>query len=74
MRTELFDIELRKKLNSDIVIIACTNALQSFGFDFAVARVKVAIAVGADMAYLEAIETKEQAVEVCKIFGKTLVT
>ena len=66
-------VNMRKKLGSDIVIIARTDALQSFGFDFAVARLKAAIAVGADVAFLEAIETKEQAVQVCEVFGKTPV-
>jgi 2-methylisocitrate lyase-like PEP mutase family enzyme len=66
-------VNMRKKLSSDIVIIARTDALQSFGFDFAVARLKAAIAVGADVAFLEAIETKEQAVEVCTIIGETPV-
>ena len=66
-------VNMRKKMNSNIVIIARTDALQSFGFDFAVARLKAALAVGADVAFLEAIETIEEARKVCEIFRNTPV-
>lgn len=64
---------MRKKLNSQIVFIARTDALQSCGFDYTIRRLEAVIAAGADVAFLEAIETKEQAVELCKIFGSTPV-
>lgn len=49
----------RKKLG-DIVLIARTDALQSLGFDAAIARLKAAVAAGADVAFLEGMTTKDQ--------------
>lgn len=49
----------RKRLG-DIVIIARTDALQSLGFDAAIARLKKAVANGADVAFLEGMTTKEE--------------
>ena len=43
----------RRRLGSDIVIIARTDALQTDNFDEAVRRLKAAIAAGADVAFLE---------------------
>lgn len=64
-------VNMREQLGSDIVIIARTDALQSLGFDAAVSRLQKAVAVGADVAFLEAIETKEQARKVCEIFAES---
>ncbi|GAB7355303.1 hypothetical protein MBLNU459_g5838t1 [Dothideomycetes sp. NU459] len=50
-----------KRLHSDIVIIARTDALQSRGFDDCVERLKRARDEGADMGILEGVGTKEQA-------------
>lgn len=61
-------VNMRRALNSDIVIIARTDALHSLGFDEAVSRLQAAVQIGADVAFLEAIETKAQAVKVCEIF------
>ena len=61
-------VNMRRQLGSNIVIIARTDALQSLGFDAAVSRLQKAVAVGADVAFLEAIETVEQAKQVCEIF------
>lgn len=44
----------------DIVIIARTDSLQSLGYEAAVDRLKKAVAVGADVAFLEAPTSKEQ--------------
>jgi len=49
----------RKRLDDDIVLIARTDALQGFGFDEAVRRLKAAVAVGADVAFLEGVKTKQ---------------
>jgi 2-methylisocitrate lyase-like PEP mutase family enzyme len=46
-------VNARAQSDSDILIIARTDALQSLGYDAAVSRLKVAIAVGADIAFLE---------------------
>lgn len=50
----------RKNMGEDIVIIARTDALQSLGFDEAVARLKAAADAGADVLFLEGMTTKEQ--------------
>ncbi len=64
-------VMMREKLGSDIVIIARTDALHSLGFEASVSRLQKAIEVGADVAFLEAIQNKEQAKKVCDIFAKT---
>lgn len=61
-------VNMRQQLGSDIVIIARTDALQSLGFEEALARLKAAVEIGADVAFLEAIQTREQAVQVCDAF------
>lgn len=50
----------RARLASDIVIIARTDALQSLGFDAAVARLRAAVAAGADVAFLEGMTSRDQ--------------
>ncbi len=64
-------VMMREKLGSDIVIIARTDALHSLGFDAAVSRLGKAVELGADVAFLEAIESTEQAKKVCQIFAKS---
>ena len=64
-------VNMRRQLGSDIVIIARTDALQSFGFDEAVSRLKDAVAIGADVVFLEAIQSREQAVQVCQTFAES---
>lgn len=54
-------VQARQRIGSDIVIIARTDSLQSFGYDEAIARLKAAREVGADVAFLEGMTTKEQA-------------
>ncbi|KAH8692802.1 putative isocitrate lyase/malate synthase [Talaromyces proteolyticus] len=61
-------VNMRRQLGSDIVIIARTDALQSLGFDEALVRLKEAVAIGADVAFMEAIQTREQAIQVCNAF------
>jgi 2-methylisocitrate lyase-like PEP mutase family enzyme len=46
--------------NPDFVIIARTDARAVIGFDEAIARANAAIAVGADMAFVEAVQTIEE--------------
>ncbi len=44
----------------DIVIIARTDALQSLGYDVAVARLKGAVSAGADIVFMEALASIDQ--------------
>ena len=64
-------VNMRRKIGSDIVIIARTDALQSLGFEEALDRLKAAVEIGADVAFLEAIRTRKQAVQVCETFART---
>jgi 2-methylisocitrate lyase-like PEP mutase family enzyme len=56
----------RLRNRSDIVIIARTDALQSYGYDESIARLRAARDAGADVAFLEGIVSKDQARQVCK--------
>ncbi|KAH8895128.1 Phosphoenolpyruvate/pyruvate domain-containing protein [Thozetella sp. PMI_491] len=61
----------RRELEDDIVIIARTDALQSYGFDEAIRRLKAAVAAGADVAFLEGMTTREQMEEFPKAMAGT---
>ncbi|KFG82206.1 putative carboxyphosphonoenolpyruvate phosphonomutase [Metarhizium anisopliae] len=58
--------QARRRLASDIVVIARTDALQTDGFDEAVRRLKMAVGAGADVAFLEGIQNAQQAREACE--------
>ena len=66
-------VNMRKKMMGDIVIIARTDALQSLGYDAAVSRLKGATILGADMAFLEGITTKEEGRRICHELAPTPV-
>ena len=66
-------VNARAKVGQDIVIIARTDALQTFGYDAAVLRLKNAIKIGADVAFLEGITSKEEAKKVCEELAPTPV-
>ncbi len=51
----------RDSIDSDIIIIARTDALQSLGYKEAVQRLKAAHEAGADVAFLEGITSKDEA-------------
>lgn len=51
----------RVRLQSDFVLIARTDALQSLGYDECIARLRAARDEGADVGLLEGFSTKEQA-------------
>lgn len=51
----------RKRLHSDIIIIARTDALQKYGYEESIKRLKAAKEAGADVAFLEGITSKEEA-------------
>lgn len=53
-------VRARAEIGDDIVIIARTDALQSLGFDEAIARLRAAVDAGAEVAFLEGMTTKEQ--------------
>jgi len=59
-------VQARKRIGSDIVIIARTDSLQSYGYDEAIARLELAHAAGADVAFLEGITSVEQARQAIK--------
>jgi 2-methylisocitrate lyase-like PEP mutase family enzyme len=62
-------VEMRRRLQSDIIIIARTDALQSLGLDAALTRLHAAVDAGADVAFLEAISTRAEAEAVCRTFN-----
>ena len=66
-------VNARAQAHGDIVIIARTDALQSLGFEAAVSRLKAAVAVGADVAFLEGFTTIEEGRRVCKELAPTPV-
>ncbi|KAI1608236.1 methylisocitrate lyase [Exophiala viscosa] len=66
-------VEMRRRLQSDIIIIARTDALQSLGLEEALVRLQAAVDAGADVAFLEAISTREQAEAVCRAFKDSSV-
>ncbi|MFT3853114.1 MAG: isocitrate lyase/PEP mutase family protein [Ilumatobacteraceae bacterium] len=51
----------------DLVLIARTDARQMLGFDEAIARANAALAAGADVAFVEATQTEEEAAAVPKL-------
>ena len=56
----------RLAIGSDIVIIARTDALQTHGYDEAVARLRAAQEAGADVAFLEGLASKDQCRSIVK--------
>lgn len=66
-------VNMRAQTAGDILIIARTDALQSLGFETALDRLKKAVAIGADVAFLEGIASDEQARMVCRELSPTPV-
>ena len=64
---------VRTKTGKDIVIIARTDALQPYGYDDAVRRLRAAISQGADVAFLEGITSKDMARQITKDLAPTPV-
>ena len=64
-------VMMREQLGSDVVIIARTDALQQFGLEEAIGRLKAAVEVGADVAMLEAITQRHEIDAVCNAFKGT---
>lgn len=66
-------VKTRASTPGDIVIIARTDALESLGYDAAVHRLKRAVEIGADVAFLEGIASHDQARRVCLDLAPTPV-
>lgn len=66
-------VNARAQSDGDIVLIARTDALEPLGYDYALQRLKRAIALGADVAFLEGVTSKEQAKQVCEDLSPTPV-
>ncbi|SPO07048.1 related to carboxyphosphonoenolpyruvate phosphonomutase [Cephalotrichum gorgonifer] len=63
----------RRNGPGDIVIIARTDALQSLGYEMARDRLKKAIALGADVAFLEGVRSAEEGRRICEELKPTPV-
>jgi 2-methylisocitrate lyase-like PEP mutase family enzyme len=67
-------VNMRAQTAGDVLIIARTDALQSLSFDAALDRLKKkAVAIGADVAFLEGIASAEQAKRACQELSPTPV-
>jgi 2-methylisocitrate lyase-like PEP mutase family enzyme len=66
-------VHTRDQLQSDMMIIARTDAAQKYGFDEAMERLKEAVKIGVDIVFFEALKSKEEAKEVCQIMGNVPV-
>jgi len=53
----------------DTVVIARTDALASLGFDEAIERLRRALALGADLAFMDAAQTREQIAAIPELVG-----
>lgn len=62
--------QTRESCDSDIVVIARTDARADSGFDEAVERLKGAVRCGADVVFLEALQSREEAERAVKIFAE----
>ncbi|OTB18145.1 hypothetical protein K445DRAFT_308785 [Daldinia sp. EC12] len=64
-------VQAREKERGDIVVIARTDALETLGYDAARDRLRKAVKAGADVAFLEGIQTKEQGKKICEDMAPT---
>ena len=58
---------------ADIVLIARTDSLQALGYEAALSRLRKAISLGADVAFLEGMTTMDECRQVCKDMAPTPV-
>ena len=65
--------EMRRETGGDVVLIARTDALQTYGMDEAMTRLKKCIEIGADVAFLEGLTSLEQCKQVCEELAPTPV-
>src|SRR4051812_31919314 len=66
-------VHTRDQLQSDMMIIARTDASQKCGFDEAIERLKEAVKIGVDIVFFEALKSREEAKKVCQIMGNVPV-
>ncbi|KAK4905946.1 hypothetical protein LTR49_024832 [Elasticomyces elasticus] len=66
-------VNARNQIKSEMLIIARTDARQTYGFDEAITRLKAAVEIGVDAVFLEALASKDEARKVCEIMGDTPV-
>ncbi|KAJ5095716.1 Pyruvate/Phosphoenolpyruvate kinase [Penicillium alfredii] len=59
-------VQARQRLESDIVVIARTDALQSHGYAESLARLRAARDAGADVGFLEGISSRDMARQVVR--------
>lgn len=59
-------VQARRRMGSDIVVIARTDALQKHGYEESLNRLKAAREAGADVGFLEGITSREMARQVVK--------
>ena len=64
-------VHARDSIGSDMLIIARTDAKQTYGFDEAMERLSKAVEIGVDVVFFEALGSEEEARKVCEVFKKT---
>lgn len=64
-------VNAREELGLDILIIARTDARQSYGFEEAVERLRRAAEIGADIVFPEAMTSKQEAADIVRLMGHT---
>lgn len=66
-------VNARRSADKDIILIARTDALATLGYGEAISRLKGAIELGMDVAFLEGVTSREQARRVCEDLKPTPV-
>ena len=64
-------VDARDQLQSDILIIARTDARQTYGFDEAMERLHKAVEIGVDVVFFEAMTSEDEARLICDAFKRT---
>ena len=61
----------RDQIQSDMLIIARTDARQTYGFEEAIERLQEAVRIGVDVAFFEAMASEAEARKICEVMKKT---
>ena len=64
-------VNARDELGLDILIIARTDARQSYGFDEAFERLRRAAEIGADVVFPEALVSRQESADMLRLMGQT---
>lgn len=64
-------VDARDNLQSDMLIIARTDAKQTYGFEEAMERLSKAVEIGVDIVFLEALESEDEARKVCEVMKRS---